>query len=109
MMEGGDEKLPLLPIIPLSLGDESVVLEGLITQRNSASIEDVTDELLRSIVEDNEFVAVYFSGLCADEDQEECDLVREELEKIDHILDDHGIVFVATHELEVAKEHKIKR
>ena len=79
------------------------------TQRNSASIEDVTDELLRSIVEEHEFVAVYFSGLCADEDQDECDLVRDELEKIDHILDDHGIVFVATHELEVAKENHIKR
>jgi len=92
-----------------SLGDERVVLDWLITQRNSASIEDVTDELLRSIVEDNEFVAVFFSGLCADEDQDECELVREELEKIDHILDDHGIVFVATHELEVAKENKIKR
>jgi len=92
-----------------SLGDEKVVLEWLVVQRNSASIEDVTDELLRSIIEDEEFVAVYFSGLCADDDQDECDLVRAELEKIDHILDDHGIVFVATHELEVAKENKIKR
>merc|ERR1711915_279530 len=63
-----------------SLGDEKAVLEWLVVQRNSASIEDVT-----------------------------CELVREELEKIDHILDDHGIVFVATHELEVAKENKIKR
>jgi len=50
-----------------------------------------------------------FSGLCADEDQDDCDAVRDELEKIDHILDDHGIVFVATHELEVAKENKIRR
>lgn len=92
-----------------SLGDEKTVLEWLVVQRNSASIEDVTDELLRSIIEDEEFVAVYFSGLCADDDQDECELVREELEKIDHILDDHGIVFVATHELEIAKENKIKR
>eukprot|EP00092_Neocalanus_flemingeri_P058940 GFUD01070340.1.p1 GENE.GFUD01070340.1~~GFUD01070340.1.p1 ORF type:complete len:2430 (-),score=751.56 GFUD01070340.1:121-7410(-) len=92
-----------------SLGDEATVLDWLVIQRNSASIEDVTDELLRSIIENEEFVAVYFSGLCADDDQDECDLVREELEKIDHILDDHGIVFVATHELEVAKENKIKR
>ena len=52
---------------------------------------------------------MFCSGLCADDDQDECDLVREELEKIDHILDDHGIVFVATHELEIAKENKIKR
>jgi len=92
-----------------SLGDETTVLDWLILQRNSASIEDVTDELLRSIIEEEEYVAVFFSGLCADDDQEECDLVRDELEKIDHILDDHGIVFVATHELEVAKENQIKR
>ena len=92
-----------------SLGDESTVLEWLVVQRNSASIEDVTDELLRSIIEEEEYVAVYFSGLCADDDQDECDLIRDELEKIDHILDDYGIVFVATHELEVAKENQIKR
>ena len=43
-----------------SLGDESTVLEWLILQRNSASIEDVTDELLRSIIEEEEYVAVFF-------------------------------------------------
>jgi hypothetical protein len=44
-----------------------------------------------------------FSGLCADEDEEECETIREKLENIDHVLDEQGIVFVATHELEVAK------
>ena len=43
------------------------------------------------------------SGLCADEDEEECEAIREKLENIDHVLDEQGIVFVATHELEVAK------
>jgi hypothetical protein len=43
------------------------------------------------------------SGLCADEDEDECEAIREKLENIDHVLDDQGIVFVATHELEVAK------
>ena len=47
--------------------------------------------------------------MCADDDADECDAIRDKLEKIDHVLDDHGIVFVATHELEVAKENKIKR
>ena len=42
------------------LGDESSVLDWLILQRNSASIEDVTDELLRTIVEEEEYVAVFF-------------------------------------------------
>ena len=65
---------------------------------------------LHSIKRIDTFIISYtFSGLCADDDQDECELVREELEKIDHILDDHGIVFVATHELEIAKENKIKR
>ena len=41
--------------------------------------------------------------------RDECDLIKDQLEKIDHILDDHGIVFVATHELEIAKENQIKR
>ena len=43
-----------------SLGDETTVLDWLILQRNSASIEDVTDELLRSIIEEEEYVAVFF-------------------------------------------------
>ena len=47
--------------------------------------------------------------MCADDDQEECDNIRFKLEKIDHVLDDQGIVFVATHNLEVAKENKVKR
>ncbi len=49
----------------------------------------------------------YCSGLCVDEDEEECELIREKLENIDHVLDEHGIVFVATHELEVAKGKSI--
>ena len=47
-------------LYPDSLADEAGVLAWLIKQRNFASIEDLTDELLRSVVEDNEFVAVYF-------------------------------------------------
>jgi hypothetical protein len=43
------------------------------------------------------------SGLCADEDEDECEAIRDKLENIDHVLDEQGIVFVATHELEVAK------
>ena len=36
------------------------MLAWLVTQRNSASIEDVTDQLLKQIVEDNPYVAVFF-------------------------------------------------
>merc|ERR1712200_372839 len=78
-------------------------------QRNANGIEDVSDGLLRKVIEDNEFVAVLFSGSCADEDAEECETVRENLEEIDTVFDDYGVVFVATHELGVAKENKVKR
>ena len=47
-------------LYPGSLADQTAVLNWLVNQRNTASIEDVTDDLLRSIVEDNEFVGVYF-------------------------------------------------
>ena len=43
-----------------TLVDEAAVLAWLIAQRNSAAIEDVTDTLLRDVVEDNEYVAVFF-------------------------------------------------
>ena len=52
------------------------------------------------------------SGTCApsDEEEEECRLIVETLEKIDTILDEHGIVFVKTAvgQLEKAKEHWIR-
>ena len=47
-------------LYPGSLGDEAAVLGWLVDQRNTAAIEDVTDALLRGIVEDEEFVAVFF-------------------------------------------------
>ena len=53
-----EEGIPNL--YPGSLADEEAVLAWLVAQRNTASIEDVTDSLLRSVVEDNEYVAVYF-------------------------------------------------
>ena len=49
------------------------------------------------------------SGSCADEDAEECEQVRANLEEIDTVFDEYGVVFVATHELGVAKENKVKR
>ena len=46
-----------------------------------------------------------FSGLCADdEDKEKCEKVIQSLEKIDTLLDEHGIVFVMTSQLEKARE-----
>ena len=57
--------------------------------------------------------ALYFpKGTCApsDEEEEECRDIVETLEKIDTILDEHGIVFVKTAigQLEKAKENWIR-
>lgn len=46
------------------LGDllnEDEVLQWLIEQKNSATIEEVTDEILEDLIEEHEYVVVYFS------------------------------------------------
>ena len=86
------------------LADEVQVLRWLVAQRNSAAIEEVTDAMLDGIIEDHEYVAVLFTGLCADdEDREKCRKVVDHLERIDTFLDEHGIVFVMTSQLEKAR------
>lgn len=69
-------------------GDLGHVLDWLIEQRNMASIEEISDGMLDEIIEENEFVAVLFTGLCSlDEDEEEmCKKVVQNLETIDTIL-----------------------
>jgi hypothetical protein len=46
------------------LGDllnEEEVLKWLIEQKNTATIEEVTDEILEDLIEEYEYVVVYFS------------------------------------------------
>lgn len=46
------------------LGDlinEDEVLNWLIEQKSTATIEEVTDEILKGLVEEHEYVLVYFS------------------------------------------------
>lgn len=88
------------------LMNEDEVLKWLIEQKNTATIEEVTDEILDDLLEDHEYVVVYFSGKC--EEGEECDNILEDLENIDDELDEHGIVFVTTEDLAFAKKHGIK-
>lgn len=45
------------------LMNEDEVLEWLIEQKNSATIEEVTDEILVDLIEEHEYVVVYFSEL----------------------------------------------
>ncbi len=103
-----ENNIPFL--YPGRLDDKDQMLKWLIKQRNTASIEEVKDAMLAEIVEENEFVAVLFLGLCAedeDEDDEEdsaCSRVVSNLEKIDSGLDEFGIVLVKTHDLGIAHE-----
>ncbi|XP_026322360.1 uncharacterized protein LOC113231978 isoform X1 [Hyposmocoma kahamanoa] len=88
------------------LMNEDEVLKWLIEQKNSATIEEVTDEILTDLIEEHEYVVVYFSGNC--EEGEECDNILDELENIDDELDETGIIFVTTEDISLAKKYGIK-
>ena len=98
---------------PLDAGDVDAALEWLVEQRNTAAIEEVTDAMLREVIEEHEYVAVLFAGLCSptDEEEDECAQAVDSLEDIDTNLDEYGIVFVRTAvgQMDVAKEHWISK
>uniref|UniRef100_T1J1H2 Thioredoxin domain-containing protein n=1 Tax=Strigamia maritima TaxID=126957 RepID=T1J1H2_STRMM len=83
---------------------EEDVLEWLIHQKSEDTIEEVTDEMVEDLIREHEYVVVFFTGQsCRD-----CDIVLEELEKIDDDTDDHGIHFLTTEETDLAKKFGIK-
>jgi hypothetical protein len=88
------------------LMNEDEVLEWLVTQKNSATIEEVTDEILEELIDNHEYVVVYFTGDC--EEGQKCDKILDELENIDDELDEAGIIFVTTEETDIAKKNGIK-
>ena len=89
------------------LMNEDEVLEWLKVQKYSDTIEEVTDEILSDLIEEHEYVCVYFSGEC--DEGEQCDKVLDELENIDDELDEAGIIFVTTEDLTIAKKYNIKK
>lgn len=89
------------------LMNENEVLAWLIEQKATATIEEVTDEILEDLIEEHEYVVVYFSGKC--EEGEHCDKILDELENIDDELDETGIIFVTTEDLNLAKKYGIKK
>lgn len=99
-----EDKIP--SIYEGDLMNEEEVLQWLIEQKQTATIEEVTDEILEDLIQDHEYVVVYFSGKC-DEGQK-CDNILEELENIDDELDENGIIFVTTEDLVMAKKYGIK-
>ncbi|KAL0110127.1 hypothetical protein PUN28_013635 [Cardiocondyla obscurior] len=99
-----EDKIPA--IYEGDLLNEDEVLQWLIEQKNSATIEEVTDEILTDLIEDHEYVVVYFSGSC--DEGEKCDNILDELENIDDELDETGIIFVTTEDTITAKKYGIK-
>ncbi|XP_035717933.1 uncharacterized protein LOC118439840 isoform X2 [Vespa mandarinia] len=99
-----EEKIPA--IYEGDLLNEDEVLEWLIEQKNTATIEEVTDEILTDLINEHEYVVVYFSGSC--DEGESCDNVLLELENIDDELDEAGIIFVTTEDMPLAKKYGIK-
>ncbi|XP_005191459.1 uncharacterized protein LOC101896609 isoform X6 [Musca domestica] len=88
------------------LMNEDEVLEWLILQKKTATIEEVTDEILTALISDHEYVVVFFTGPC--EPGEKCDKTLNALESIDDELDETGIIFVTTEDTTIAKKHNIK-
>lgn len=99
-----EDKIP--SIYEGDLMNEDEVLQWLIEQKETATIEEVTDEILDDLIQEHEYVVVYFSGNC--EEGEKCDKILDELENIDDELDESGIIFVTTEDLVLAKKYGIK-
>ena len=53
----------LYNVHPLDPDETDEALNWLIEQRNTAAIEEVTDAMLEDIIDDNEYVAVLFTGM----------------------------------------------
>ncbi|KAK8738956.1 hypothetical protein OTU49_003758 [Cherax quadricarinatus] len=112
--EYGIEELPTLvyfenripSIYEGDLSNEQEVLAWLLQQKNTDTIEEVTDEILDDLIANFEYVAVYFSGKC--EEGQKCDKILDELENIDDDTDEHGMHFVTTEETSLAHEHGVK-
>ncbi|XP_055374125.1 uncharacterized protein LOC129607269 isoform X7 [Condylostylus longicornis] len=88
------------------LMNEDEVLEWLILQKRTATIEEVTDEILTELINSHEYVVAYFTGPCDEGDK--CDKILDELESIDDELDEAGIIFVTTEDMSTAKKYNIK-
>ena len=50
--------------------DENEVLEWIVKRKTTTTIHKVTDEILTDLVENHEYVAVYFQGADCDQNKE---------------------------------------
>ncbi|KMY91793.1 uncharacterized protein LOC6733259 isoform X15 [Drosophila simulans] len=88
------------------LMNEDEVLEWLLVQKKTATIEEVTDEILVTLINEHEYVVVFFTGPC--EPGETCEHTLNALESIDDELDEAGIIFVTTEDTGIAKKYNVK-
>ena len=82
------------------------ILAWLISERNSNSIEFVTEEMIQEdLLHEDNFVAILFLGICYNEEEDfnVCEETLEALETIDGELDEFGIDLVQTEDTEMAR------
>ncbi|KAL1395340.1 hypothetical protein pipiens_011323 [Culex pipiens pipiens] len=87
-----------------SLDEEEEVLQWLITQKTEDRIELITRVMLEAMVEDTQYLAVYFYKINCNI----CDQILEGLEVIDDELDVFGIHMVKIQDPQLAKRYSIK-
>lgn len=86
------------------VAEEEEVLQWLIQQRTEDRIELITRVMLESLVEDTQYLAVYFYK----QNCHICEEILEELEKIDDECDVYGIHLVRIMDPQLAKRYSIK-
>lgn len=86
------------------LSEEEEVLQWLIQQRTEDRIELITRVMLESLVEDTQYLAVYFYKLNC----HICEQILENLEQIDDECDVYGIHLVRIQDPQLAKRYSIK-
>lgn len=77
------------------MDDKDAVLKWLVDKKEESVIEVVTKQMLEEILEEEEFVAVLYTGSCEGQ-KELCEELQENLEELDDEFDVKGIAFVQT-------------
>ena len=83
-----------------------LLLEWLITQKTTETIEKVTEKILTMLIEEEEYLAVFFTGPCSEDDP--CEQILDELESIDSKIREYGIMLVTTEQRDLAKQYDVR-